>query len=194
MSRPTPKEIKEYRLLSDEALVLHRLLMSRGVLPRPEGSPRGAYDAMNSEVKRVEELPPPKPEGVAHDQEAIQELLQVVNELAPNERSKILALVERIKPGCFASETKETAEDEPAPFPGRPRPGGAMDPLGAEDAVYAEALAAGARVRVDPYIVSGHDRRQARQAIAMDGATSENAEASWDAWFGQGRRKPIGVV
>jgi hypothetical protein len=50
---PCPNEVKQYAMLSDAALLKHRLLMMVGNLPKPGGgNPRGAFDSMNAELAR----------------------------------------------------------------------------------------------------------------------------------------------
>jgi hypothetical protein len=198
MSNPTPAEVHEYQALSEAALMKHRLLMASGALPKPEKRPKRAiaFDVANPELKRAVEEPPPRREGVAKDQSPAQAFLDFTMGLSPQERFEAIRLVEAIAPGCFdeTKETEETAQDQPPPFPGRPRPGGEMDPL-AEDAAYNEAFPQAARIFVDPYPCGGYDRQQARQMMAMDAAGADSfSDDDWNRLVGGSRRRPIQTV
>jgi hypothetical protein len=109
------------------------------------------------------------------------------------------------EPAANAGGKPYRAEDEPPPFAtgGRPTTHGAVDPLRkdrpfaghAEDG-FDSALRAGERIGLDP-MYHGIDRYgQTRRApaLALDSAITDDAEKSWTAMFGGGRRKQIGVV
>jgi hypothetical protein len=151
-------------------------------------------------------------EVAADDQsEAVQAFMKFTERLAPDERAEALRLLEAcMNEGAEDDELDQEdprerrqeemdAEDEPMPFAtgGRPTTRG-MDPLRADrpfaghaSDAYSEALAASARINVDPYPASDHARR--RSVMAMDAITGD-AEASWESMFGGGRRKQIGIV
>jgi hypothetical protein len=164
---PSPHEVQQYRMLSDAALMRHRLLMASGVLPKPDHMPLGASDAaLSTELKTIlkrtspamkrqlkkellialddTEVPggmrtnPAVDDDGQYDHTKVSALMQFLQDkLDEGELGQAMTLLDAAFPKCLGD--LDGAEDQPPPFEGRPEVG-----HGPRDR---RALAADARLR-----------------------------------------------
>jgi hypothetical protein len=168
---PTKNEVEQYALLSDVALMKHKLLMARGVLPKPGAGPQGAFDGLSTELKTILKRTSPAykrqlkkeillalddgepnyttPEAAsAHDDEEydsakVQELLQFLTDrLDEDSHAEAMDKLDAAFPGCLGKMNGEGAQDDPLPFPGRPETGGTMTKMAGDSALRARLRAA----------------------------------------------------